>query len=772
MMDIGCDYYEDNDGSSNLCDSASSGDYEAGDNESSMLEDDVNSCSSDSVSIMSGGSDYTYCSVIDDDSDSENGFDGEEMDASDITQHELQSLIDDAAISPTKVPAFFVADETYNDSDEDESSNVEDGISDIQKNLNEVCFQHVAEEKSPPKKRSRENPITKKGTSILNDSLLEKKVIWISFDIETGGPRCGIIQLSAVFMDQNGVVIGNFDSYCKPSAGAVFLQQACECHGIFSRKDDRLTMAPSISTVWNEFCKKVKEIFMQDKYKEYVGVLVAWNGKACDLEWIYKLINSVTETDCSMPNEIKYFMDPYQVIKKYKGCELNPCKSNIPNLKLTTVYEHVQGKPLHNAHNSLYDCEGQCLILMSDKFKPYWNKTNSIITIESIWSAKDKNRMKYKQELIVQPHQTWKADDDAENWSPPASKQFTGFAGGATPGTSKAVKDILGTVNDPYEALAILFRFFIDDTLLEHISRESNRYAFDDTVEKQVMDDNGVPRKKKILVPCPEDSPLKRKRVQSQSKKDVWKFTSGYILAWIGICIYWGGLSSKQSPDIMWMSLANGGVYVPMVRNTMPKNAFHFARQYIHFADNSAAKNHSDDPLYKIRHIVKKISEKLKLGWNANIALSVDESMIKYKGRSIKFVQYMPKKPIKHGIKVFCLCDADTGYLLAFEVYTGEKGSSTCEIIQRLILQSGLQNETGRRLFMDNYYTTMKVVTTLYEEYGWVCAGTVVLTKKKTEKREVNDFPFSKISKPATAMVDRGWSRSVENQITLPFPPD
>jgi len=72
-------------------------------------------------------------------------------------------------------------------------------------------------------------------------------------------------------------------------------------------------------------------------------------------------------------------MDLYQVIKKYKGCKLNPCKSNLPNLKLTTVYEHAKGEPLHNAHNSLYDCEGQCLILMSDKFKPYWNKTNSII---------------------------------------------------------------------------------------------------------------------------------------------------------------------------------------------------------------------------------------------------------------------------------------------------------------------------------------------------------------------------------------------------------
>jgi len=151
--------------------------------------------------------------------------------------------------------------------------------------------------------------------------------------------------------------------------------------------------------------------------------------------------------------------------------------------------------------------------------------------------------------------------------------------------------------------------------------------------------------------------------------------------------------------------------------------------------------------LYKIKQVIAKITVKLNLAWNANIDLSVDESMIKYKGRAIKFVQYMPRKPIKHGIKVFALCDAETGYLLAFEVFTGEHaGGSTWDIIERLIIQSGLQNETGRRLFMDNYYTTMKVVTKLYEKYGWVCAGTVVQTKKKASKREKNDFPFTKIT--------------------------
>ena len=46
--------------------------------------------------------------------------------------------------------------------------------------------------------------------------------------------------------------------------------------------------------------------------------------------------------------------------------------------------------------------------------------------------------------------------------------------------------------------------------------------------------------------------------------------------------------------------------------------------------------------------------------------------MIKYMGRFVSFVQYMPAKPIKHGIKVYALCCSSTGYLYLFEIYTGK----------------------------------------------------------------------------------------------------
>jgi len=62
----------------------------------------------------------------------------------------------------------------------------------------------------------------------------------------------------------------------------------------------------------------------------------------------------------------------------------------------------------------------------------------------------------------------------------------------------------------------------------------------------------------------------------------------------------------------------------------------------------------------------------MKLAWILGEKISVDESMIKYMGRAVTWVQYMPRKPIKHGIKVFAMCCTVTGYLYAFVVYTGK----------------------------------------------------------------------------------------------------
>ena len=50
--------------------------------------------------------------------------------------------------------------------------------------------------------------------------------------------------------------------------------------------------------------------------------------------------------------------------------------------------------------------------------------------------------------------------------------------------------------------------------------------------------------------------------------------------------------------------------------------------------------------------------------------------MIPFKGRS-SLKQYMPKKPVRRGIKVWALADALNGYIANFQVYTGKQGGST-----------------------------------------------------------------------------------------------
>ncbi len=58
------------------------------------------------------------------------------------------------------------------------------------------------------------------------------------------------------------------------------------------------------------------------------------------------------------------------------------------------------------------------------------------------------------------------------------------------------------------------------------------------------------------------------------------------------------------------------------------------------------------DPLFKVRYAMDAMLKGINRAWNVGQRVTVDESMIRYMGRAVEYVQYMPAKPIKHGIKV------------------------------------------------------------------------------------------------------------------------
>ena len=81
------------------------------------------------------------------------------------------------------------------------------------------------------------------------------------------------------------------------------------------------------------------------------------------------------------------------------------------------------------------------------------------------------------------------------------------------------------------------------------------------------------------------------------------------------------------------------------------------------------------DHLWKIRPVISAVVAACRTLYRPNREISIDEAMIAFKGRSL-MKQYLPKKPIKRGFKVWVRADSHNGYISQFECYTGKKGDT------------------------------------------------------------------------------------------------
>ena len=76
------------------------------------------------------------------------------------------------------------------------------------------------------------------------------------------------------------------------------------------------------------------------------------------------------------------------------------------------------------------------------------------------------------------------------------------------------------------------------------------------------------------------------------------------------------------------------------------------------------------DPLFKVRPFLDPLIGNFQEAYDPSRELSIDESMIGFKGR-LSFLQYLPKKPTKWGMKAFVLADSKNGYTYNWRLYTG-----------------------------------------------------------------------------------------------------
>ena len=105
----------------------------------------------------------------------------------------------------------------------------------------------------------------------------------------------------------------------------------------------------------------------------------------------------------------------------------------------------------------------------------------------------------------------------------------------------------------------------------------------------------------------------------------------------------------------------------------MSQNRFQFILSNLHVVPKSSiVKDRADslyDPIGHVQWMLDELIQNFNSAWNASCYLCVDECMVTYNGQYYNFNQYLPLKPVSHGIKVWCLASSRSKYILNWEVY-------------------------------------------------------------------------------------------------------
>ena len=94
------------------------------------------------------------------------------------------------------------------------------------------------------------------------------------------------------------------------------------------------------------------------------------------------------------------------------------------------------------------------------------------------------------------------------------------------------------------------------------------------------------------------------------------------------------------------------------IASIMSRLRFEMVDAVLHLKDDTSD---IDNNLVKIVPFMNKLSAKFREYYNLEQNITIDESMIHFKGRS-EYTFYIPMKPIKYGFKLKVLIESSTGY--------------------------------------------------------------------------------------------------------------
>lgn len=205
------------------------------------------------------------------------------------------------------------------------------------------------------------------------------------------------------------------------------------------------------------------------------------------------------------------------------------------------------------------------------------------------------------------------------------------------------------------------------------------------------------------------------------------------LKAFLGLLILAGVFKSNHE-DTRSLFAADG-TGRNIFRGVMSEQRFLFLLSVLRFDDQTTRRNRIDngDKLAAISKIYEIFNANCTNNYSCSEYAVVDEMLVGFRGRC-NFRQYIKSKPKKYGIKIMCLCDSKTHYLLNSFVYTGkttEPNPNKLSVPTRSVLKliSPIIN-TNRNLTGDNWFSSIELLNEL-KRVGITYVGT--LRKNKRE---------------------------------------
>lgn len=187
------------------------------------------------------------------------------------------------------------------------------------------------------------------------------------------------------------------------------------------------------------------------------------------------------------------------------------------------------------------------------------------------------------------------------------------------------------------------------------------------------------------------------------------------LKAFIGL-LYLAGVhrGNRQSLEDLWGSDGDG---IEKFRLVMNIKRFKFIMRCMRFDDRTTRnERRKTDKLAAIRDIFTMLVKNSQKSYSLGENVTIDEKLEGFRGRC-GFVQYIPSKPNKYGVKIYALVDSKVYYVYNLEIYAGLQpegpfrlSNSPSDVVLRLCQPI---YQTGRNVTADNWFTSIPLIDEL-----------------------------------------------------------